>query len=166
LAIHRETKEALVYELIVAKSGPKFPERAGESRGADTPPPVPGTPGRQIMRDKDGFPILPPASGTRMYSLVGRARLQAENESMKYLAKVLSNQVGKPVTDATGLKAKYDFILTWDGNRGIAGDASDADSMPTIFAALQSQLGLKLEPTKGQVETIVVDHVTKVPSEN
>jgi len=128
----------------------------------------------------------------------GRARMQAGQESMEDFAKMLSNQVGKPVTDATGLTGKYDFTVTWDGARDIFGfggglppmpqpppggsaasgvsttgngaallaGATDAEPLPTIFAAVQLQLGLKLEQKKGQIETIVVDHVEKVPTEN
>jgi uncharacterized protein (TIGR03435 family) len=51
------------------------------------------------------------------------------------------------------------------GNTPLAG-ASDTETQPTIFAAVQSQLGLKLEQKKGQVDVIVVDHVEKVPTEN
>ena len=117
--------------------------------------------------------------------------MQAEKESMEDFAKWLSNQLGTLVTDATGLKAKYDLIVTWDGSGGMGPDgrrmdvlpppqggaaspernaplrgAPEGDSPPTIFSALQSQLGLQLEQRKGQVETIVVDHFERIPTEN
>jgi uncharacterized protein (TIGR03435 family) len=80
------------------------------------------------------------------------------------------------VVDNTGLTGKYDMTLKWApddnhgasapaDNHGASADVSSADSGPSIFTALQEQLGLKLEPTKGPVETIVVDHV-EMPSEN
>jgi len=124
----------------------------------------------------------------------GRARLQADSSTMEDLARTLSNQMGKPVTDGTGLKGKYEFTLTFDpssmggGGRGmpmmggwsrrwrgggVSGGGSPLDSggsddpaLPTIFGALQSQLGLKLDQKKASVEIIVVDHVEKTPTEN
>ena len=137
----------------------------------------------------------------------GKARMTFEQESMEDFAKVLARQLAKPVNDLTGLKAKYDFTMTWDGanlSGGIGpggrggmqvtfslsnpggptppgGDrpgaaasdgttplsaGSDSEGVPTLFGALQSQLGLKLEAKKGQMKLIVVDHVEKVPTEN
>jgi uncharacterized protein (TIGR03435 family) len=196
MTVHREKKEVPVYELTVAKGGSKMkesePEPPQESTKADDAPPPPPA-GRGLRQTgPDGFPILPKAQAGRpmMFMGMGRARMQATAESMEELAKMLGNQVGKPVTDATGLTGKYDFTLTWDGARDIFGfggglpppppppgggatggstplaGASDAEPLPTIFAAVQSQLGLKLEQKKGLVEAIVVDHAEKVPTEN
>jgi uncharacterized protein (TIGR03435 family) len=211
MTVHREKKGMQVYELAVAKGGSKMkespkgspPEQAKEQArdegpNAPPPPPPPPPPGGRgsLPTDKDGLPILPKArpGHPMMFFGMGRARLQANTESMGDFAKTLSELVGKPVTDATGLTAKYDFTLTWDGaggpgrgmpavppppsaggaaasgvgttgNTPLAG-ASDTETQPTIFAAVQSQLGLKLEQKKGQVDVIVVDHVEKVPTEN
>ena len=207
MTVHREKKEAQVYELTVAKGGPKMqesePEPAKEpvTKTGDAPAPPPPPPGGRdpSPMGADGFPVMPKARPGRpmMFMGMGRARMQATAESMEELAKMLSNQVAKPVTDATGLKGKYDFTLTWDGARDIFGfggglpiappppggsaasglgttgnaatplaGASEMETQPTIFAALQSQLGLKLEQKKGQVDVIVVDHAEKVPTEN
>jgi uncharacterized protein (TIGR03435 family) len=122
-------------------------------------------------------------------------------ESMEDFAKILSRQLGKPVTDLTGLQGNYEFALIWDGadlggRPGFAGrggmeallnpnappppppggatsdggsplgSVSDAAGVPTLFGALQSQLGLKLEAKKGPMEVVVVDHVEKAPTEN
>jgi len=87
LAIHWEKKDAQVYGLVVASGGPKFKESLEDDAG------------------QDGFPVLPPGGGSRMFLLVGCARLHADKESMEYLAEMMSDQVEKPVTDATGLKA-------------------------------------------------------------
>jgi uncharacterized protein (TIGR03435 family) len=195
MTIHREEKEAQVYELTVAKGGLKMKESEPEpakdpaAKVDDAPPPPPPGGRGPLPTGKDGLPILPKAQPGRpmMFFGPGRARLQANTESMADFAKTLSELVGKPVTDATGLTAKYDFTLTWDGaggpgrglpevppppsaagaatgNTPLAG-ATDAEPQPTIFAAVQ-ELGLKLEQKKGQIETIVIDHVEKVPTEN
>jgi uncharacterized protein (TIGR03435 family) len=98
---------------------------------------------------------------------------------MASLAIILSKQLGRTVLDQTGLKGKYDIPLQWtpdespaamfDGPPGAKpaanNTASPEFSGPSIFTALQEQLGLKLESTKGPVEIIVVDHIER-PSEN
>ncbi len=217
LKIHRETKEGQVYELTLFKGGPKMKESAPPEPVKDDAPP-PGPPafpaffnGGKPTLDKDGFPVMPKGAGggrgPMMMRMPGKTRMTVEQESMEDFAKVLARQLAKPVTDLTGLKAKYDFTMTWDGanlgggigpgGRGgmqvtfafsnpggppppggdhpgsAASDgttplsaASDGEGVPTLFGALQSQLGLKLEPKKGQMELIVVDHVEKVPTEN
>lgn len=71
---------------------------------------------------------------------------------IKGLARSLSGVLGTPVRDETGLTKMYDFTLEW------APDPS-ADSGPSIFTAVQEQLGLKLEAGKGPVDVMVIDHV-------
>lgn len=88
-------------------------------------------------------------------------------------ADLLARLAGRPIINETGLKGNYDFALKWmpDEGRGqLAGGPADAappgdTSGPSIFTALQEQLGLKLEARKGPVDTIVIDHVER-PSEN
>jgi uncharacterized protein (TIGR03435 family) len=143
LTIHRETKEAPVYALVVAKNGPKLQE------------------------SKEGGPRL----------MMGRGQLNGQGALMEMLANVLSGQLGRPVLDKTGLQGKYDFKLefTPDPGQGAEpfgglGPGPDAPpppdpNGPSIFAAIQEQLGLRLESTKGPVEMIVIDRVEK-SSEN
>ena len=183
LAVHREMKEALVYELLVAKGGLKMQESVEvPPPGSDAPPPPqldPGPP-RKLALGKDGFPDLP--SGTSMAMMDGKARWRATKETTEKLASMLAAQLGQPVTDATGLKGKYDFTLSWaaepfSGGRGAAiasqleggsplAGMSESEAGPTLFSAIQSQLGLRLEQKKGSIEMLVVDHVEKVPTEN
>jgi uncharacterized protein (TIGR03435 family) len=179
LKFHREQKEMQGYELLVGKNGPKFKESEPEKPkdpNAEAPP-APGFVGRPAL-GKDGFPEMPPGvPGTIMMN--NRARQQWVRVDMQSLAASLSYQAGKPVNDATGLKGKYDVALFWATSNGpppppppsgggsvdIITPASDV-SGPTLFTALQEQLGLRLEAKKVTIEILVVDHVEKLPTEN
>jgi uncharacterized protein (TIGR03435 family) len=81
------------------------------------------------------------------------------------LIDMLSVRVGRPIVDKTNLTESYDFTLKFsfplDGNP----DLTNESSGPTIFTALQEQLGLKLETAKGPIEVVVIDSVQK-PTEN
>jgi uncharacterized protein (TIGR03435 family) len=193
LTIHRDTKELPVYSLVVAKGGPKMKEAAEvpapNDDGDAAPPPPPPPP--QPKMGPDGFPILPPPAraGLFMMMMNGRARLLGQQQTMQDLAGGLTSQLSRPVTDATALKAKYDFTLTFspEGLNGPMGQLppppppppgagglngapaagpADAEPLLDIFGAVQAQLGLKLEPKKGPVELIVIDHAEKTPTEN
>src|ERR1700688_2237636 len=102
-------------------------------------------------------------------------QLSATNLTMAQLADLLSMQpdLGRLVIDQTGLKGNYDWMLKWtpdqtaqmatgaDGGRAAA-DAPPPDSSgPSIFTALEEQLGLKLDPRKGPVETLIIDSIEK-----
>src|SRR5580700_10398518 len=192
LAIHREQKEMQVYDLVVVKGGLKIKEAVEEpAKDADADAPLPvlgGRGGRGPNLDKDGYPIIPKGcKGCIMVVGGGKARMHMEKETMQGFADMLADQQDRPVTDATGLKGKYDFDVTFDMDRvgmgrggppppsggGVAA-ASGSDSPLSadselgvpLAGAIQSQLGLKLESKKGQVEMIVVDHAEKVPTEN
>jgi len=91
----------------------------------------------------------------------GSGRIDLRSGSIANLAFILSDVLGRAVVDKTEIAGKYDIALTWTPDE-LQG-ASDAG--PSIFAAIQEQLGLKLESAKGPVDIIVVDHVEK-PSEN
>ena len=80
---------------------------------------------------------------------------------MTELARLLANQLRQPVTDATGLKGKYEIAMTW-----VPGEPAADDPGPSLIQALQDQLGLKLEPKKGMIDIVVIDHIEKVPTEN
>jgi uncharacterized protein (TIGR03435 family) len=103
-----------------------------------------------------------------------------QQQTMQDLARALGRMLKSTVTDATGLTAKYDFAVAYAGGLGgprlmpepasggaaQATGAPDAEPLPDIFSALQSQLGLKLEPKKAPVEVFVVDHMEKTPGGN
>jgi uncharacterized protein (TIGR03435 family) len=101
-------------------------------------------------------------SGTHVNGRNDHTDITANNLSMMLFADILSRQVQRTVIDKTGLAGSYDLTLQFsrEDNRD-----ADVDSAPSIFTALPEQLGLKLQPAKGPVETLVVDHV-EMPSEN
>jgi uncharacterized protein (TIGR03435 family) len=86
---------------------------------------------------------------------------------MPMLANVLSRFLREPVIDFTGLKTRYVIDLTWtpEAADGIT-SGSETGSGPSIYTALQQQLGLKLESRKGLIDVLVVDHAERVPVEN
>lgn len=74
--------------------------------------------------------------------------------------------LGRPVVNKTGLTGTYDFVLDWTPDQGeSAADSADGGDAPSLFAALQEQLGLKLVSTKSPVEIVVIDHI-ELPSGN
>jgi uncharacterized protein (TIGR03435 family) len=81
---------------------------------------------------------------------------------MGAFAGTLTDQVKRTVIDKTGLAGDYDFSLKWSPEDG---SEAESDTAPSIFTALPEQLGLKLQPAKDPVETLVVDHV-EMPSGN
>lgn len=90
-------------------------------------------------------------------------QLIVKKMSMTTLAEILAFDLERPVRDETGLKGDFAFTLEW--TRGLAESDAGPSSRPSLFTAVQEQLGLKLESTKGPVEVLVIDHVEK-PSEN
>jgi uncharacterized protein (TIGR03435 family) len=151
---HRESRE-MVYELVIAKSGSKMEEVTA---------PAPASPPRSVV-DRDEFPNVPGGSGFQVIN--GRGRMQFRAQTMKNVAHFLSGQVDRPVLDATGLKGTYALTLS---GRVISPSTTDTAGDPgsglPIFEAIEDQLGLKLKPAKGTVETIVVDHTAKSPIDN
>ena len=81
------------------------------------------------------------------------------------LVNQLSIELKRPVVDRTGLTGFYNFTLRWTPDGRTAGDAPEDASAPSIFTAVQEQLGLKLEPTKAPVQVLVIDRLER-PSAN
>jgi uncharacterized protein (TIGR03435 family) len=155
LQVRHRQKEVNGYELTVAKNGPKFKESDPEPP-KDAAPPVP----RGVELGADGYPILPPGISS-VSQTRNRARGQWLRAKLERLVRELDYAVGNPVVDATGLTGMYDLSLYWipDPMR------PDADG-PTIFKALQDQLGLRLEAKKVMLPVVIVDHAEKLPTEN
>ena len=102
-------------------------------------------------------PAKEPALNTNISAHLGR--IVAVNVPVLYLSTVLSNKLNHPVIDKTGLPDKYDWTLVWDP------DPNPESTEPSIFTAVQEQLGLKLDAQKGPVQMLVIDSVAR-PSEN
>jgi uncharacterized protein (TIGR03435 family) len=172
LAWHFEKKEVQGYQLVVEKSGPKLQESNAAS----------ATPNTETHGGHNGGGRYFGHAGLMNFN--GRARYRGDHQTMDELAILISTQIGKPVDDQTGLKGKYDIALSWSGDvtphthhEGVgghtggygdhSGSVADDASGPTIFEALQSQLGLKLVATKKSVARMfVVDHIEKAPTAN
>lgn len=149
LKLHHETKEMQSYALVIAKGGTKLHEADPKNTYANG------------IKGPDG------KSMAGMF-MVGNGQITAQAIAISTLTNNLAFQVDRQVIDQTGLKGKYDISLRYQDPQGDGGkpqDGSEANPAPSIFTALQEQLGLKLESIKGPVDTIVVDHV-EMPSEN
>jgi uncharacterized protein (TIGR03435 family) len=166
LAVHRETKEVPVYELVVAKGGFKAKEWVDHPANSAA---APWEPGKPLKRDEEGFPIVQPGRSSQMFR-GGKAYLVAPAGTIHDLAEMLETRLAltipgapRPVIDATGLKGKYDLKLWWSPEA----DSNDSAEGPSMLSALDSQLGLKLQPKKSApAEIIVVDRLEKNPTEN
>jgi len=162
MTLHHQQKEMQGYDLVAAKGGPNMNriKPSPDPPPADDPNAYAALPGPPQV-DKDGFPIPPPQRGWRTVHAGRRITQPCTDATMERVAGFLASAVGRPVNDATALKGKYDFVLKWV----LEGPVTE-DSSPTIFEALQQQLGLKLESKKEMVDVLVVDHIEKAPTEN
>jgi uncharacterized protein (TIGR03435 family) len=166
LRTHRETRELPIYELTIAKSGFKLKEADPRNPAVPSPPPPPGTP---PPTNAAALPTPPPGA----MGIFGTG-IAASSVPMAALALQLSGILGRPVIDKTGLKGEYDFKFVYSrvGLNGPPGPPAApavgleaSDPLPSIFTAVQEQLGLRLDSTKGPIEVLVIDNVTK-PIEN
>jgi uncharacterized protein (TIGR03435 family) len=157
LKVNHETKELSVLALVIAKNGPKL---------APTSLPPVGS----------GGTANGGATGGRVISLE-KGKVTAKGQSIAALTGLLSGQLsGRIVLDQTGLKGEYDFTLVWspdvplqlgagDENQGTATAPLPDSTGVSLFAALQEQLGLKIESKKSPMDTISIAHIEK-PSGN
>ena len=143
LKFHREQREMPVYALVSGKDGPKFQVE------------------KRAPQDGDGK--------------VGAGRGQARGHmvSSSVFAQTLSLFLGRPVLDQTGIDGLFNFDLKWapDETERQLGPApsieiNSSDQLPSLFAALQEQLGLRLVGQKKSVEMFVIDHIEQTPIEN
>jgi uncharacterized protein (TIGR03435 family) len=110
-------------------------------------------------------PKLTQSTAPRMTMQMGPGHLMMARASTAQMAALLSSVVSRPVLDQTGIAGEFDFTLdSPDINMGRMQPREDL-SGPSIFTALQEQLGLKMEPSKGPIEILVIDHAVK-PLEN
>jgi uncharacterized protein (TIGR03435 family) len=140
LSLHSEMRKLPIYALVVDKNGPK-------------------------IRASDGL------SKTALN--VGRGMIDAKKIRLSILCQLLSSRMDRPVQDLTGLTERYDFSLRWTpedkpadrpDNNDVLGNPIENDG-PSIFTAVQEQLGLKLAVQKAPVTVLVIDKVER-PTEN
>ena len=177
LTLHHEQKEMAIYELTVGEKGLKMKESVPESVPDAAPAPEGQWTAPKFTIGKDSYPAFPAGQGG-LVGMNGYYRWKGVNLSMQEIVKTLSSQLGRPVIDATQLKAKYDIDLTWTidlasilERAGVPEAVREAPDNggppgPTLIGAVQSQLGLKLNSKKGPGDIVVVDHVERVPTEN
>jgi uncharacterized protein (TIGR03435 family) len=125
LAVHRETKELPVYDLVVAKGGSK----------------------------------LQPSGDAVCCMMTNTGSFTAKKTTVSMFASVFSGMVGRKVIDKTALEGNFDIDLHWSP------DEKPDDGGPSVFTAIQEQLGLRLQASKGPVEVLVIDRAER-PSEN
>ncbi len=143
LTLHREPREYSIYELTVAKGGEK-------------------------LKPTSAAPGDPPALISTVYP--DHLLLPARNATMAEFTSILQRAIlDRPVVDKTGLTGRYDFDLTWAADETQFGGeipAAPAEAQaPPFFTAIEQQLGLKLEATRGPVDALIVDGVER-PSAN
>jgi uncharacterized protein (TIGR03435 family) len=135
LTVHTETKQLPIYALVVAEGGPRFQE---------------AKPGSNLMN-------------------MGPGELVDQGATLQPLVEQLSMQLGRSVVDKTGLTGHYDFTLKWTPAEKqpdvLEQDGAPSPSSSSIVAAVQEQLGLKLEPQTAPMQVFVIDHVEQ-PTEN
>lgn len=154
LKAHTETRELPLYELTVAKGGSKL-----KLSDDQTPPPA--------LLGAGGGPRggALPRGGIR----VGRGDLEAQAQTLSLFAMALGAlYVDRPVVDKTGLAGLYDIRLQFTPDRGLTATPPPtpaAPSGPSIFNALEEQLGLKLEAARGPLPVLVIDSIER-PTEN
>ncbi len=149
VSLHPETRELSTYALVVGDDGPKLqPAKAASSYAA----PVKGP---------DGIPMN---KSFRIKLDGSQAGLEARGMSTADMASHFSRQLGTVVVDKTGLTGNYDFSLNWTSDASGGGTfnapVSDA-SAASLSTAIQEQLGLKLQPQKGPMQVLVIDHAEK-----
>jgi uncharacterized protein (TIGR03435 family) len=145
LTFHREQKEMSIYALTIAKNGPKLRESQATATNPEGPPPLVFVLAPDVVRVPGRS-----ASTTELTYILQRAAFD------------------RPVVDRTGLTAKYDFDLEFSPDESLFGGAlrgGGDGTRPGLFAAIQEQLGLKLESTRGLVDSIVIEKIDR-PSEN
>lgn len=132
LTFHRETRSMQTYVLEVAKNGPKLEKSPGGE------------------------------AATNSSNSNQRGVLEARNTSMDLFAKVLTRQMDLPVVNRTGLDGAFNFKLQWtpENARGKPPEGTDTEG-PSIFSALQEQLGLRLHAQKSPLEILVIDHAER-----
>jgi len=141
LTAHHESRDLPVYALSIARGGPKLKQSAID-------------------------PSVPASARTGGGVQMSMGMIAAHECTIPYFLSMLSRQLGRSILDRTGLVGNYDFTLRWaPDNDASTTDGPQSDALPSIFSAVQEQLGLRLESTKVAADVLVVDHLER-PSQN
>ena len=155
LKYHHETRDLPVYNLVIAKGGSKLTASKADAPAADGG-------GKR---------------GNHMLMMHGRGHLESTATDLDSLSRVLSQQLGRTVVNRTGLTGNFDYKLDWTPDDALPAMAKNGDAMtsgsapatdnagPSIFTAIEEQLGLKLEAAKGPADVVVIDALEQ-PSAN
>jgi uncharacterized protein (TIGR03435 family) len=174
LKIHRESRELPVYALVAARNGLKLSPPKEGACADPAPGALPPWEGGRIQPPGRGQPPMAPCGRAGVMLASGGARMGGGKIPMPEFIRALSMVLDRTVIDKTGFTGLFDFRLDFLPDETTAAlpppppDAASAslDSRnPSILTALQEQLGLRLESTKGPVDVIVIDHVER-PSAN
>jgi bla regulator protein blaR1 len=148
LVLRHEMRDSRLYAMVLGKGGPKFKLS-----------PEPQDPAGQ-PRAVSSVPLLLSANMATMGICCGRAALH--HVTMTEFADMLALQTDRPIIDRTGLPGAFEISLHWAAENSPAGDAS---AEPSIYTAVEEQLGLRLEPRRAPLQYLFVEHVEK-PSAN
>jgi uncharacterized protein (TIGR03435 family) len=156
LACHFVDVDQPVYNLVIAKGGPKMKEATPDD----------------IKRFTGQFCILPDYFGVKV-CLLGKPGSEPGSDGLGFLGitmktfadQYLTHDTGRTVLDKTGLTAAYTFILVQSATSPDDSGSASEPAGPSLFTALPEQLGLKLEPARGPVPILVIDHLER-PSQN
>lgn len=173
IKLHKETREMPGYQLRIAKGGLKMQEAAA----ATGPDLAYANESIRTVQSPDGKPPLAPGrkGKIRMGIGNGRQRITARLQEMADIVQTCESMMGKPVINETGLKGVYDFYVDFAplGRGGSAGDSASStplggtdDPAAPFEIAIESALGLKLQPKKLQIDVTVIDQMSKTPIEN
>jgi uncharacterized protein (TIGR03435 family) len=182
IQLHHEIRDFPGYELVIAPGGSKLKEPASP----EAPEPEQGPTGKA---GHDGFLVLPTGhskgvrmSGTEFYANFQNCRIAELFPYLPSFIHLATGTVTIHIVDKTGLTGIYDFSLKfdthapesavvvspWTGAASSGSSESEPSGLPNLFKAMEKQLGLRLlKIAKGvALDTIVIDHVAKVPTEN
>lgn len=176
LAAHWEAENGKVLALVLAKpgkTGPQLRASTGDASCADVtagPAPHSGS-----AFDASGFPTTCGAFMIHMNGAGHPLQLGSRNITIQYFANHLSvlpgANLGQPVLDQTGLRGRFDVLLSWTPDRPVVGGPPESADTPsdlpgsTFLEALTDQLGLKLQQTTGSISKLIIDHIEE-PSPN
>lgn len=157
LKLHKATREMSIYALTVAKGGAKL-----QASKVDC-----------VRAQPEGPPQMLAPGQTRCVDMIGGKKgpntgVQMQGDNLDTFCEMLSRLLDGPVVNKTGITGKFDIQLEFaidESTPALVPGASDEPAAPSVFTAIQKQLGLKLEPGMGPRDSIVIDHVER-PSAN